>query len=155
MKTLRAILGYTVAGLGVPIVIVVLMLLMSGALADTVVGATGLTIAPEIDGGEVAQTIEHGLYRTEVHRMVFDGFFGEQRKGFVQVDWTPLGSLPTRIEEEIDADGDGRSDFRVRVDAAGGSAALTPLADWVTEIEGPYTRKASLAVRVHLRNPAR
>ena len=69
MKTLRAILGYTVAGLSVPLVIIVLMLLMSGALADTVVGATGLTLAPAINGGEVARTIEHGLYRAEVHRM--------------------------------------------------------------------------------------
>jgi len=48
------------------------MLIIGGGLDEMVVSATGLTLAPEIDGGEVIQTIEHGTYRTQVHRMVDD-----------------------------------------------------------------------------------
>jgi hypothetical protein len=155
MKTLRAILGYVIAGLSVPIVIFVLMTMMNEDAVNSVVEATGLTLAPSISGGEVVQTVEHGIYRAEVHRMVFDGFLGQRREGFVQVDWAPLDNLPAQIEEEVDADQDGRADFKVQVDTAGGSATLSSQADWVVGVEGPHSREESLAVRVHLKNPAR
>jgi hypothetical protein len=71
------------------------------------------------------------------------------------VDWVPLDVLPARIDEEIDADGDGQSDFRVEVDTANKESTLTPHASWVLEPEGTYRLEDSLMIRVRLRNPSR
>jgi len=101
------------------------------------------------------QTIDHGTYQTQVHRMVFDALIGERKEGFIQVGWTPPDSLPAHIDEEIDADGDGQADFRVEVDTANKESTLTPYASWVLELEGTYRLEDSLAVRVYLRNPSR
>jgi hypothetical protein len=156
MKSVRAILGYAAAALTIPLMIGVLALLMGGmGLDQAVIAATGLTLAPSIDGGEVVQTIDHGAYRTEVHRMAFDALVGVRKKGFIQVDWAPLDALPASIDEEVDADGDGQADFRLEVDTAQQQSTLTPYAPWVTELEGTYEREASMAVRVLLRNPSR
>jgi len=155
MKKLQAVLAYTIAALMAPLVIAVLVLIQAPGMSEAVVAATGLTLSAEIDGGEVARTVDHGAYRTEVHRMVFDALIGERKKGFIQVDWAPLDALPARIDEEIDADGDGQADFRLEVDTANQQSTLTSYAPWVLELEGTYERKQSLAVRVHLRNPSR
>ncbi len=155
MKKLQAVLGYSAATLMAPLVLAFFLLLVGGGLDTAVQTATGLTIAPSITGGEVVRTIAHGSYETQVHRMVFDGLIGERRRGFIQIDWAPLTRLPALIEEEIDADGDGKADFRMKVDTAARSSTLTPYAAWVLELEGTYKRKESLAVSVRLRHPYR
>jgi len=71
------------------------------------------------------------------------------------VAWAPLDALPARIDEEIDADGDGQADFRVEVDTANKESTLTPYASWVLDLEGTYRLNDTLAVRVRLRNPSR
>jgi len=154
MKTVKAICGYLLAILGVPLILLGFMGPSAG-LDERFISATGLTLSPWIDGGEVVQTIGHGMYRTRVHRMVFDALIGERREGFVQVDWLPPYALPDRIDEEIDADGDGQADFRVEVVTAIKEATLTPYAPWVLELEGTYELEDSLAVRVTLKNPSR
>jgi hypothetical protein len=154
MKIVKAIYGYILAMLGVPLVLFGLMA-PSGGLGELFISATGLTHSPWIDGGEVVQTIDHGTYQTHVHRMVFDALIGERKKGFVQIDWLPPDALPARIDEEIDADGDGQADFRVEVEAATKETTLTPYASWVLELEGTYKLEDFLAVRVTLKNPSR
>ena len=154
MKILKAICGYTLAVLSVPIVLIGIMGPLYG-LGELFISATGLTLSPWIDGGEVVQTIDHGTYQTHVHRMVFDALIGERKEGFVQLDWVPLDALPARVDEEIDADGDGQADFRVEVNTANKETTLTPYASWVLEPEGTYRLEDSLAVRVYLRNPSR
>jgi hypothetical protein len=155
MKKVQAFLGYSAAGLMIPLIIAGFMLTGVPGFDEMIVSATGLRLAPSIDGGEVVQTIDHGAYRTDVHRMVFDALIGERREGFIQLDWAPLGSLPAHIDEEIDADGDGRADFRIDVDTEAVESTLTPYAPWVLALEGTYTRQGSVAVRVRLENPAR
>ena len=154
MKIVKAIYGYILAVLGVPLVLFGLMG-PSGGLGELFISATGLTLSPWIDGGEVVETIDHGTYQTHVHRMVFDALIGERKEGFVQVDWAPIHALPARIDEEIDADGDGKTDFRVEVEAATKETTLTPYAFWVLELEGTYKLEDFLAVRVTLKNPSR
>lgn len=154
MKILKAICGYTLAVLGVPLVLIGIMGPLYG-LGELFISATGLTLSPWIDGGEVVQTIDHGTYQTHVHRMVFDALIGERKEGFVQVDWVPLDALPARVDEEIDADGDGQADFRVEVNTANKETTLTPYASWVLELEGTYKPEGLLMVRVRLRNPSR
>lgn len=154
IKIVKAICGYILAALGVPLVLFGFMAPDMG-LDELFVSATGLTLSPWIDGGEVVQTIRHGRYQTHVHRLVFDALIGERKEGFVQVDWLPPYALPARIDEEIDADGDGQADFRVEVVTATKEVTLTPYAPWVLELERIYGLEDSLAVRVTLRNPSR
>jgi hypothetical protein len=154
IKILKAICGYTLAVLGVPLVLIGIMGPSYG-LGELFISATGLTLSPWFDGGEVVQTIAHGTYQTHVHRMVFDALIGERKQGFVQVDWVPLDALPARVDEEIDADGDGQADFRVEVNTANKETTLTTYASWVLELEGTYKPEGLLMVRVRLRNPSR
>ena len=154
MKIVKAMCGYLLAMLGVPLVLFAL-LAPQGGLGERFISATGLTLSPWIDGGEVVQTTDHGTYQTHVHRMVFDALIGERKEGFVQVDWLPPYALPARIDEEIDADGDGQADFRVEVATATKETTLTPYAPWVLELEGTYGLEDSLVVRVTLKNPSR
>ena len=154
MKIMKAIYGYILAMLGVPLVLFGLMA-PRGGLGELFISATGLTLSPWIDGGKVVQTIDHGTYQTHVHRMVFDALIGERKEGFVQVDWLPPDALPARLDEEIDADGDGQADFRIEVGTAAKEVTLTPYAPWVLELEGIYKLEDFLAVRVTLKNPSR
>lgn len=154
MAKLKSILGYTMAVLSFFIMVVLFPAL--GAFAEPLITTTGLTVSPNYTGGEVKQTIDHGVYQTQVHRMVFDDtLIGERKEGFIQVDWRPLDGLPAHIDEEIDADGDGQADFRVEVDTANKESTLTPYASWVLELEGTYKPEGLLMVRVRLRNPSR
>jgi len=154
MEKIRPILGYIMAVFSCLVSAAILPAIVT--LSEPLVTATGLTISPNYSGGEVVQTIDHGAYQTQVHRMVFDDtLIGERKEGFIQVDWTPLDALPAHIDEEIDADRDGQADFRVEVDTASKEATLTPYASWVLELEGAYKPKGFLMVRVRLDNPAR
>ncbi|MBN1812029.1 MAG: hypothetical protein JXA14_09360 [Anaerolineae bacterium] len=154
MEKIRPVLGYIMAVFSCLISAAILPAIAT--LSEPFITATGLTISPNYSGGEVVQTIDHGAYETHVHRMVFDDtLIGERKEGFIQVDWTPLDALPARIDEEIDADGDGQADFRVELDTASKEAMLTPYASWVLELEGAYKPKGFVLVRVRLDNPAR
>jgi hypothetical protein len=154
MEKLKPVLGYMMAVLSCLISVAILPAIMF--LSEPLVTATGLTISPNYTGGEVVQTVDHGAYQTHVHRMVFDDtLIGERKQGFIQVDWGPSDGLPARIDEEIDADGDGQADFRVQVDTANKEATLTPYASWVLELEGTHGIDDALMVRVRLRNPSR
>ena len=155
MEKLKAFFGYTVAVLAFPIMVVMLFSAFGGPLGELFIEVTGLETSANWTGGEVVQTIGHGTYQTQVHRMVFDALIGERKEGFIQVGWTPPDSLPAHIAEEIDADGDGEADFRVEVDTANKESTLTPYAPWVLELEGTYRLEDSLAVRVLLKNPSR
>jgi hypothetical protein len=154
MAKLKPILGYMLAVFSCLVSMAIIPAI--GLLSKPLIDVTGLTLSPNYTGGEVKQTIDHGAYRTQVHRMVFDDtLIGERKEGFIQVNWTPLGALPARIDEEIDANGDGQADFRVEVNTANKETTLTPYAAWVLELEGTFQPAGSLMVRVRLRNPSR
>ena len=158
MAKLGPVLGYIVAALSILIMVASVfgyILLQEPSLSGPLIAATGLTTSPWYTGGEVARTVDHGAYQTQIHRPVFDALIGERKEGFVQVAWSPLGALPARIDEEIDADGDGQVDFRVEVDTPNKESTLTSHASWVLDLEGTYRLKDTLAVRVRLRNPSR
>ena len=156
MATLKSILGFTVAALSIPIMIAaVLPFTVFGFLGEQLISATGLTTSANWTGGEVVQTIEHGAYRTEIHRPVFDALIGEHKEGFIQVAWRPPEDLPVRIDEEIDFDADGQADFRIELEPATRQATLTPYSSSVLELVGVYDLGDTLAVRVKLRNLAR
>ena len=152
MAKLKSVLGYTVATLSILIMIVSAMAVRALGLGAPLVSATGLKTSANWSGGEVVQTIEHGAYRTEVHRPVFDALIGERKEGFVQVAWRPPDALPARIDEEIDADADGRADFRIELETATRQASLTPYSAYVIDLQGVYRLPETLAIRVRLKN---
>ena len=90
-----------------------------------------------------------------MHVPVFDGLFGDRKEGFVQVAWLPPEALPAQVSEEIDLTGDGQAEFRLELDTRSQEAQVTPYAPWVGEVEWVLRIEDSLAVRTHLRNPAR
>jgi hypothetical protein len=152
MAKLKSILGYIVAALSIPVMMAAVLSFAILGLGGPFVEATGLQTSANWTGGEVVQMLEHGTYRTEVHRPVFDALIGERREGFVQVAWRPADALPARIDEEIDADADGRADFRVELETATRQATLTPYSADVLELEGVYRLDETLAIRVKLKN---
>jgi hypothetical protein len=153
MAKLKSVLGYSVAALGIPIMIAAVLGVRLFLNPNAFISATGLEHSANWTGGEVVQTIEHGTYQTDVHRPVFDALIGEHKKGFVQVAWRPPEALPARIDEEVDADADGRADFRIELETATKQASLTPYSPNVIELQGVYDLEETLAVRVRLKNP--
>lgn len=125
MQKLKTILGYGWAALMVPLVLATFIGMNDWA--TTLVRATGVTINPHYNGGEVVATVDHGAYQAKLHRAVFDGLLSDRAEGFIQIDWAPVakdGRLPDAIEEPVDFDRDGRFDFTVRLDTKSNRATV-------------------------------
>ena len=151
MRKVKSALALALAALATPVVLVTFMGM--GPLARALAEGTGVVISPWYTGGEVARTIAHDGYRTLVRRPVFDGLLSPRAEGFVQVEWAPEDgrALPASLREEVDADGDGRTDFVVDLDAAARRAAVQPRSKSVLGLERVYDLGAERAVRVRLR----
>ncbi len=113
--------------------------------------ATGITISPWFSGGEIVGSIDHGTYKTVIHRPVFDGLIGESKEGFIQIEWQPVTALPPVIEEGIDITGDGKEDFAFRLDTAAGTGALTPRNPSVIAIQTLVKVNQGWVARIQLR----
>jgi hypothetical protein len=150
MSTIKSILGYVIAGLAVPLVLIT-FINMNGWMQ--IVGDAGLRISPWITGDEVASTIRHDGYETRIHKPVFMGLLWETREGFVQVDWSPRETAPAVIDETIDYDNNGAVDFRLLWNTSTGEIALTPYSENVLYLEGKYSLREAWAVRVRIKNP--
>lgn len=143
-------MGYTLAILAIPLAIATFIGM--NFFSQKLVEITGIKVSPWSTGGEVAKTIDHGHYRTLLHRPVFDGLFTEKSEGFVQIDWEPGDSLPTTIVEDFDYNADGTTDFRIEYDTKTNTANLTSYNPSVISLEGSYMLKQRRAVRVALYN---
>ena len=93
--------------------------------SERLASATGITVSPRFSGGEVIRSVDHGTYKTVIHRPVFDGLIGEREDGFIQIEWQPVTALPPLIEDAVDFTGDGKEDFAFRLDTVAGSGVLT------------------------------
>ena len=136
------------ASLMVPVVLVTF--LGMDFWAHKLISITGVHVSPWYTGAEVVRKVGHGQYETRIHRPVFDGLLWESRQGFVQVDWAPVQSIPSHIDEEVDIDGDGIMDFRVQLDTSENAARVTPLNRGVISLEGIYRLKDARSIRVIL-----
>ncbi|MBP2652721.1 MAG: hypothetical protein H6Q73_290 [Firmicutes bacterium] len=148
MIRLKGAFAYMVAVL---MTFVALAALMGGTfLAAKLVNATGVKVSPWYTGGEVVQTIDHGSYRTLIHRPVFDTLVGQKKDGFIQIDWEPLGALPEKISEDIACFGNSNKDFHINLDTKTNVAELTSYNPEVISLAGSYKLKERMAVRVVL-----
>ena len=110
---LRAVIGYTAAGLTVAVAILTPFVLM-GAFAKGV-AALGLHVDEMYSGGPAVRTIQEGAYTITIHRTVYPHMLQDE-KPFVQMDWSPVSALPAKVSEVVDIDGDGQPDVRVSFD---------------------------------------
>ncbi|HWP97588.1 MAG TPA: hypothetical protein VN426_12150 [Syntrophomonadaceae bacterium] len=151
MSKLRAIIGYTLAALAVPLVLAVFM--GQSFWMKELVAATGVKVSPWLTGGDVIRTISHDEYQISIHEQVFQGLLSEKKEGLVQVDWKPAKNLPDRIDEDIDYDGDGKNDFHIALDTKSNQAYVQSLQTGVIGLEKSYVLKDGQAVRVRIKNP--
>ena len=149
MKNLLKIAGYAWAG--ACLVVVLVMFAGSEYLSGKLASATGITVSPRYSGGEVIRSIDHGTYKTILHRPVFDGLIGERRDGFIQIEWQPVTALPLLIEDAVDFTGDGKEDFSFRLDTAAGSGAITPRNPSVVALEWVVKVNQGWVARIQLR----
>lgn len=150
MTRLKTVLCYGWALMAAPLVLATFMGM--NFWAEKLVAVTGLKVSPWCTGGEVMQTVEHDLYKTLIHRPVFDGLIGERRNGFVQITWEPNEApLPTQIDEEIDFDVDGRNDFRIKLDTKTNEAELQAFNNEVVSLGEVLVLERERIVRVTLK----
>ena len=149
MNKLKAILGYIIAALMVPVVIITLMGM--APLAELLVEITGVEISPWSTGGEVVRTIDHGSYETRIHRPIFDALIGQKRQGFVQIVWAQTEALPETLAETIDYNDDGQADFQITLYPTSKTAEWTPSNPNALRMEGPYRIGDGLGVRVWMK----
>jgi hypothetical protein len=172
MKRVLSVLGYVWAAAALPVVL--FTFLGMNTWAGKLAGATGVVISPWYTGGEVARTTDHGAWRMQIHRPVFDGLFGQRKTGFVQVDFVGAGgirrggtgaagaapdsagalvaALPASIDEDIDFDADGRADFHLALTTASCATVVTPLSPRVLGLREAFRLDDGVGVRVELKN---
>jgi hypothetical protein len=97
------------------------------------------------------KTVDHGSYKTTLHRPVFDALIGQAREGFIQVNWEPASGLPPIIREGFDYNQDGKDDFAVTLNTATGETMLTKSSPDVLDVGKSYRLKNGWAVRVLLK----
>ena len=127
-----------------------------------------LRIAPWFSGGEVAFVIDRGSYQIKVYHPVYPALIGEGSKGFVQLVWQPPGALPSRIQDALDLDRDGKVDCEILISSPGGKAdrpllTVIPKSSWVLPVYRSRTTsfeevliekgKDALFVRLPMRKP--
>ena len=103
---LRAIFGYTAAGLTVLAAVLTPFVLM-GFFAHGF-AALGLHVDEVYSGGPKLRTVPNGTY-SYPHLL-------QSAKSFVQLDWSPANALPQHVSDVVDVDGDGQPDVRVIFD---------------------------------------
>ena len=128
-----SILAYTGAGLTLLIAACVPFVLMG--VFSNVVAHAGLHIDATYSGGTIARTIQRDGYRIVVYQPVQPRLL-ERVEPFVQIVFEPVDSLPTRVSDEVDLDGDGRPDVRVSFSVPADAGAK--MRGDVTALNGGY-----------------
>jgi hypothetical protein len=128
-----SILAYTGAGFTLLIAVCVPFVLMG--VFSKAVGHAGLHIDAVYTGGAIARTIQRDGYRIVVQEPVQPRLL-ERVEPFVQIVFEPADSLPARVSDEVDLNGDGRPDVRVSFSVPADAGAK--LRGDVTALNGGY-----------------
>ncbi|MEN6373409.1 MAG: hypothetical protein ABFD75_01340 [Smithella sp.] len=148
MKNFKSILGYTwaVAALIIAPATFFGLDYFSRVLAE----ATGVTVNPWYTGGEIIKSIDHGSYRTLLHRPVFDSLIGQKKKGFIQINWEPAAGLPPIIREGFDFNNDHEEDFHLTLNTKTGKVELQAVNAAILPEAKAYSLRNGWAVRISL-----
>jgi hypothetical protein len=154
MSRIKSFVAYGWALLAVPLVLATFMGMPF--FAGRLVAVTGLHVHPLYTGGEVVRTVDHGPYRTLIHRPVFDGLIGERGRGFVQLRWQPTDAdLPERIDEPVDFDADGTTDCRIRLNTRTNEADLKSSDPRVLSVGAVIPVENARVIRINLLRDAK
>jgi hypothetical protein len=110
---LRAILGYTAAGM--TLLAALLVPFFFFGQFTKAFASLGLHVDEVYSGGPKVRAIQTANYSIDVHRPVFPHML-QTEKPFVQLDWKPASALPPHVSDTLDVDGDGQPDVRVSFD---------------------------------------
>jgi hypothetical protein len=123
MKKLKILSGIVWAFAGLVLIIILFPALngFAGGLSKM----PFMKINDRYSGGEVAFSRSEALCTLDVRKPVFNGLFSERKTGFVQVDWK--GSVPERINDTIDYNGDGKKDFCIFINTKDAKTDLVSL----------------------------
>jgi hypothetical protein len=139
-RRILSVLGYTGAAFTLLIAMAVpFVLFRAFAVA---IGHAGLHIDATYSGGTVARTIQRTGYQIVVYQPVQPHML-ERIEPFVQIVFKPADKLPSQVSEEIDLDGDGRPDVRVRFTMPADPSA--PMRGDVTALNGKYVSLTNVA----------
>jgi hypothetical protein len=135
-----SILAYTGAGLTLLVAVCVPFVLMG--VFSNVVAHAGLHIDAAYSGGTIARTVQRNGYRIVVYQPVQPRLL-ERVEPFVQIVFEPVDSLPARVSDEVDLDGDGRPDVRVSFTVPADASAK--MRGDVTALNGEYVSLANVS----------
>jgi len=146
MKKVKIIAGITWAFL----CLIMILVLFPGlnSFSGSVSKLPFMRLNPRYSGGEVAIHIIAESCTLDVRKPVFNGFFRERNKGFVQLDWR--GTLPETINDSIDYDNDGINDFELVVNTKDSKSVINPFNKKVKDIILSTPTSYGWAVRVGL-----
>jgi hypothetical protein len=146
MKKLKIIAGITWAFLCLVLILVLFPGLNS--FSGSVSKLPFMKLNPRYSGGEVAKQIVAESCTLDVREPVFNGFFGERNKGFVQLDWR--GTLPETIKDSIDYDNDGIKDFCIIINTKDSKSVINPFNSKVKDVIISTPTSYGWAIRVGL-----
>lgn len=131
---IKAKLSYIWAASGIPVMLV--LIFGANFWMDLLFLKPGVVYSERISGGEVQAVADHQSYKTLIHKPVFEGFFGDTKDGFIQIDWKTENSFPDIITESVDYDNDGRKEFKLELDTVRNTIRLIPYISMVKDVSG-------------------
>ena len=146
MKKVKIIAGITWALISL-IVILVLFPGLNG-FSESASKLPFMKINPNYTGGEVARQMTSEGCTLDIRKPVFDGLTGERRNGFVQLDWR--GNVPAIINDTIDFNLDGVSDFAVLINRNEAKTELVSLSPVVKNLGVSTQTSYGWSIRVEL-----
>jgi hypothetical protein len=149
MRILKWFLGYTWAG--ATIIIALATFAGYSYFSQVFADVTGININHRYSGGEILRIVDHGNYKTIIHRPVFDSLIGQAEEGFVQINWEPAAGLTQVLNEGFDYNNDGKEDFSIILNTVTEEVILTAANPSVLSVEKAYKLRNGRAVRVLLK----
>lgn len=115
MQRIPVVLAYSAAA-AMLLLAIAAPFVLAGFFTQAVAGA-GLHVDAAYSGGAVVRTAmrrsERGLWQIAVYERVRPHVL-QPIEPFVQVAFRPVEALPRVVDEEVDLDGDGQADVRIR-----------------------------------------
>ena len=133
------------------ILLVPITFIKNDSFAHSLATLSFMKVNPKFTGGDVGREIQHGTYKTQIYRPVFEALIGKSSSGFVQIKWDGGGSLPERITESIDYDQDGTVDFSVDIDTRKSTTSFTLVNKKVKGLRVSSKVKGCWLIRVDLK----
>jgi uncharacterized membrane protein YfhO len=147
MKKVKIIAGICWAFAGL-ILIIILFPGLNG-FSVSVSKLPFMKLNPRYTGGEISSRIISESCSLDIRKPVFNGFLKDRKSGFVQLDWR--GNVPETINDTIDYNNDGISDFSVIINRKDSKTELASFNPLVKKVDVSTPTSYGWAIRVELK----